>query len=35
MGEALKAKLGDLAQLKHCPGLGHYSTLQASLSRLR
>ena len=34
MGAAYKAQLGDLASLNVCPGLGHYSTLRAALSRL-
>lgn len=34
MGEALRMRLGDVASLNVCPGLGHYSTLRTVLSRL-
>jgi pimeloyl-ACP methyl ester carboxylesterase len=34
MAEALNHRLGNRATLNVCPGLGHYSTLQAALSRL-
>ncbi|MCX7359472.1 MAG: alpha/beta hydrolase [Alphaproteobacteria bacterium] len=34
MAEALRGRLGDLATLNVCSGLGHYSTLRIALSRL-
>lgn len=35
MAQAFKDRLGDLATLNVCAGLGHYTTLQAALPRLQ